>query len=206
MEYLNHLMIYLESYPYVLVLAAFFLILFFFPIPEELILFTGGLLSATQGNYTWALTLIAGITGVFITDYWFFILAKYVGQSFLKKRSIQKLFSPKKQAKAFHLVEKYGVWAVFIARFIPGGIRNPVFFVCGLSQINSKKFIAASLGGATISSQFSFWLGYLLHDSLASPELFFDNLECKAQIGIAFIVVGILLYLLIRRLRTKKIK
>jgi len=204
MDYLNTLMIYFETSPYILVLLAFILILFLIPIPEELILFTGGFLSAINGNYTWTLTLIVGIFGVFFTDYWFFILAKIFGQNFLKKKIIQKLFSLKKQKKAFHLVEKYGALAVFLARFIPGGIRNPVFFVCGLSKIKSSKFIFASLTGATISSQISFWLGYFLHDTIKSPELFFENIETKIQFTIAFIALIIIIYFLINLIRRNR--
>ncbi len=190
---------YFAAYPYILVLSAFFLILFFFPIPEELILFTGGLLSADHGHLIWIPTLISGILGVFITDYWYFLLAKLFGRNFLKKKIVRKLFSAKKQEKALHLVFQYGVWAVFIVRFIPGGIRNPCFFICGLSAIKSKSFIIASLSGAAIVSQFSFWLGFFLHDTLLSPDLLFDKIEQKIQLGIGLIALMVLLYILVRK-------
>ena len=200
MDYLHFLTGCFEAYPYILVLAGFFLLLFLFPIPEELILFTGGLLAAQHGNFTWAPTLIAGISGVFITDYWFFLLAKIFGQNFLKKKLVQKLFSLKKQERSLHLVEKYGVWAVFIVRFIPGGIRNPCFFICGLSEIKSKNFIIASLSGAMISSQVSFWMGYFLHDQL-QPERFFENLEQNIRYGFGLCAIIILIYLLVKKKR-----
>ncbi len=184
-------------------LLAFFLLLFLFPIPEELILFTGGLLSAGHGQMVWLPTLICGIFGVFYTDYWFFILAKLFGQNFLKNRIVRKFFSEKKQEEALHLVFKYGVWAVFIVRFIPGGIRNPVFFICGLSKIKSRNFIIASLSGATIVAQFSFWLGYFLHDTIQSPEILFDNIKQNFQLGLGIIVLLFLLFLLVKKIFQK---
>lgn len=203
MEYLNFLGTYFAAYPYILMLLAFCLLLFLFPIPEELILFTGGLLSAGHGQMVWIPTLICGIFGVFYTDYWFFILAKLFGQNFLKNRIVRKFFSEKKQEEALHLVFKYGVWAVFIVRFIPGGIRNPVFFVCGLSKIKSRSFIIASLSGATIVAQFSFWLGYFLHNTIQSPEILFDNIKQHFQLGLGIIVLLFLLVLLIKKIFQK---
>jgi len=200
LDYLNFLTVYFEAYPYILVLSGFFLLLFLFPIPEELILFTGGLLAAQHGEFIWVPTLIAGISGVFITDYWFFLLAKIFGRNFLKRKLVQKLFSLKKQKRALRLVEKYGVWAVFIVRFIPGGIRNPCFFITGLSEIRHRSFIIASLSGAMITSQFSFWLGYFLHDRL-QPERFFKNLEQNLRYGLGFCAIVILIYILVKKRR-----
>jgi len=203
LEYLNFLGTYFAAYPYILVLLAFFLLLFLFPIPEELILFTGGLLSAGHGQMVWIPTLICGILGMFLTDYWYFLLAKLFGQNFLKNRIVRKFFSEKKQEEALHLVFKYGVWAVFIVRFIPGGIRNPVFFICGLSKIKSRNFIIASLSGATIAAQFSFWLGYFLHDTIQSPEILFDNIKQHFQLGLGIIVLLFLLFLLVKKIFQK---
>jgi membrane-associated protein len=203
LEYLNFLGTYFAAYPYILVLLAFFLILFLFPIPEELILFTGGLLSAGHGQLVWIPTLICCIFGMFFTDYWYFLLAKLFGQNFLKNKIVRKLFSAKKQEEALHLVFKYGVWAVFIVRFIPGGIRNPVFFICGLSKIKSKNFIIASLSGATIVAQFSFWLGYFLHDTISSPEILFDNIKQHFQLGLGLIALLFLLVMIIKKISGK---
>jgi membrane protein DedA with SNARE-associated domain len=200
LEYLHFLTGYFEAYPYLLVLSGFFLLLFLFPIPEELILFTGGLLAAQHGEFIWVPTLIAGISGVFITDYWYFVLAKIFGRNFLKKKLVQKLFSLKQQERALRMVGKYGVWAVFIVRFIPGGIRNPVFFITGLSEIRHRSFIIASLSGATIVSQFSFWLGYFLHDQL-QPEQFFKNLEQNIRYGFGLLAIVILIYILVKKRR-----
>jgi membrane protein DedA with SNARE-associated domain len=98
------------------------------------------------------------------------------------------------------MVGKYGVWAVFIVRFIPGGIRNPVFFITGLSEIRHRSFIIASLSGATIVSQFSFWLGFFLHDQL-QPEQFFKNLEQNIRYGLGFLALVILIYILVKKRR-----
>ena len=101
MEYLNILATYFAAYPYILVLSAFFLLLFLVPIPEELILFTGGLLAADHGQMVWIPTLACGILGAIITDYWCFLLAKRFGQNYLNHKIVRRIFSPKKQEKAF---------------------------------------------------------------------------------------------------------
>ena len=199
MEYLNLIIEYAGSYPYLTVLGGFCLMLFLCPLPEEAVLFVGGTLSASHGGAIWIPTLICGIVGVFLTDYEPYILAKVFGQKLIKKPLMKRLIPERRQERAARFVQRFGAWAVLIVRFMPGGLRNPTFAVCGLSNISQKQFIAASLGGACITSQVSFWGGYFLSDQLPPITELIKLLEKSAFLIGGTLIAALLLFYYIRR-------
>jgi len=203
MEFLNLIISFLGEHPYLVVLVGFTFILFFFPLTEEAVLFIGGYLSSLNQNYVWLPTLIAGIVGVFITDYWTYFLAKKFGCKLLEKPFLRKVFSEEKQNKASRFVQKYGMWSIFIIRFVPGGLRNPVFFISGLFGFSKIKFIFTALSGAIISVQISFWLGYLLHDSLPPLEIMLKEFKKYSQILVLVIILVLLVFYFVYKLRKK---
>lgn len=198
MEYIFFFTDYLGTHPYLLILLSFFLMFFLFPIPEEVILFVGGYLSSSI-PWMWLPSLIAGIVGVCITDYWFYFLARKFGRKIISSGFIKRYFSDHRQKRATHIVERFGVWSVFVVRFIPGGIRNPVFFICGLFNIKPKNFIMASLGGALISSQVSFWGGYLLYDALPPIDLIMKDAKKYSLILTFAVLIAALIYYVIKK-------
>jgi membrane-associated protein len=205
MEYLNTLITYLGNYPYIVVFIAFIMMMFLFPIPEEAALFVGGVLSAAKGGSVWIPTLIAGFIGVIISDYWPFILAKIYGQKIINKAFFKKIMSEERQERAVNFVQKYGMWAVFIVRFMPGGFRIPTFLVCGLSNITSKQFLTASILGAAITTHASFWIGYFLSDKLPPIDVVLKKFEGHV-LNFALVVVIILLVIFFTRKLIKKYK
>ncbi len=190
MDYLAPAIQYAGDHPYLVVLFGFFLLFFAAPLPEEVILFTGAYLAAKGGDNLWIPTLISGIAGVVITDYWYYFVARRFGRRLLDFRFIQKLFPKKKQNFAFNFVRRFGVKAVFFIRFVPGGFRNAVFMICGLSNIKPKPFIAASLSAACITTHVSFWAGYYLSSTLPPIEELLRSIERKVYL---FIVIMVLL-------------
>jgi membrane protein DedA with SNARE-associated domain len=162
MHFFNILIDYFQVYPYIVVFFSFSLLIFFIPVPEELILLTGGFLSANNLHHhiIWLPTLIAGISGIILTDFYFFIMFRKFGHKLINNKFFKLIISKKKIYKVIRYFHRYGLWAIFIVRFIPGGVRIPTFSIAGLTRIPRRKFILAVAGGAIISSQISFWLGY----------------------------------------------
>ena len=59
-----------HSYPYFVVMLGFVLILFLFPIPEEVIIFVGGFMARQSPHHQiWLPTLVVAIIGIVATDY-----------------------------------------------------------------------------------------------------------------------------------------
>ena len=197
---------YFYAYPYVVVLFGFVLILFMFPIPEEVILFIGGFLSMSNGNGVWLPTLLAGIIGVIATDYWYYILAKMFGKRLFKIRLVRWILPDTKRRRALKLVRKHGPWAVFIVRFIPGGIRNPTFLACGLAHMRQKNFLLPVIVGASISSQISFWAGYLFSEHLPPIEKVMKVVNGKSAMILGGLILVLLAIYFIGRAIDKKVE
>ncbi len=204
MEYFNELLIIFSNYPYIAIFLGFCLILFLIPIPEEVLLFTGGYLSYKYGGLMWVPTLIAGILGVFITDYWYFLWFKLFGTKLMKTRIGRMMLSEESYQKYSSKVKKYGAWMVVGVRFIPGGIRNPTFSLCGLSDMSHWKFIAASLGTACFTSQVTFWLGYFFGSRISSIETLVAGVESRMRIVIISVAVIIISIILIKKFYKKR--
>jgi len=198
MHQLNGIVFYFETYPYLVVLFAFVLLLFLFPLPEELILFTGGYLAFQEGGIIWLPTLVAGIVGMVSTDYWFFWIFKRWGHTILRTKIAQRIFTEKRLRSVSDLVQRKGPWGIFVVRFIPSGIRTPTFAIAGMTGLSRKKFLLASVSGAIIVSQITFWSGYFLSEVLPDPE----DLLKMVTTHIRTIILVVILVFLARRLVT----
>ena len=185
MEFFNFLIDSLSAYPFLVVLLGFLAITIMLPIPEELVLMTGGYLSFQLGGLNWLPTIIVGIIGVIITDMIPFILAKKYGYKILKRKLISD--------RILKFVNRYGALSAFVVRFIPGGVRNPTFLVCGLSGVRINKFFMAVSVGAIITSQISFWLGYFFSDKI---DFFIYEIKVAGRGITALLIIVVSLYVI----------
>ncbi len=199
MEYLSDLALEFAANPYWIAIFSFVAILIFAPIPEEGIVFVCAYLSAKHGHGVWIPTWIACVLGMFITDYWFFLWFKLLGRKVFDIAFIAKHFPPGPREKGLKRIKKYGAWAVFIVRFIPGGIRNPTFAMAGLANLSHKKFILASLSGCILVSIITFSCGYFLADYLPPVEELVILINKKGRVVITVILSIFLLVWLGRR-------
>jgi membrane protein DedA with SNARE-associated domain len=171
----------------VVVLLGFFLILFLIPVSEELILFVGGYLSVTKGHGAWVPTLFCGIFGVVFTDSWFYFWSRLYGQRLVRHPFIERYFPPRKRKRALEIVRKYGAWSVFVVRFIPGGIRIPVFVTCGLFHMPPRKFLFATIA-----------------DKLPPIEDLIKLIHKRASLVVYSIIAMIVIAYVVRRIIKKK--
>jgi membrane-associated protein len=204
LEYLNYLIDYFSNNPYLVVFLGFTLILFFVPLSEELILFVGGYLSRDAGGAMWLPTLAAGVIGVVMTDYWYYLLARIYGKRLAKLRIVRRIFPDTKRRKALKFIRKYGAKGAFIVRFIPGGIRNPVFVACGISHMTQQKFLTAVISGALISSQIAFWAGYFFSEHLPPIEAVIEVIQKESTMILIGVAVVLLLVYFIGKMISKK--
>ena len=115
--------------------AAVFLVLvlcgFGIPIPEDVTLVAGGVISGL--HYTNVhLMAVVGFSGVLVGDGIMFLLGKYYGERILRFRPVVRLMPPKRYAQVQKKFDKYGNRVLFVARFLPG-LRSPIFLTAGMS-------------------------------------------------------------------------
>lgn len=143
--------------------AAVFLVLvacgFGVPIPEDITLIAGGVISGL-GHTNVHVMNIVGLLGVLVGDGIMFMLGRRFGANILKVRFVAKVMPPHRYAQVQEKFDKYGNWVLFVARFLPG-LRTPIFISAGMSgKVSFWRWLAMDGFAALISVPLWVYLGY----------------------------------------------
>ena len=114
--------------------AVFFVLVvcgFGVPIPEDITLVAGGVISGL-GYANVHLMFVVGMAGVLVGDGIMFLLGRHFGEQILRFKPVRKLMPPKRYAQVQEKFDKYGNYVLFVARFLPG-LRSPIFLTAGMS-------------------------------------------------------------------------
>ncbi len=136
---------------------------FGFPVPEELVLISSGLVAymanhpekfpppypGAVGVDVFTLALVCFLS-VLISDTIVFLIGKFFGAKIVKSSFFQKRFAGKGFDRINSWFQKYGGWACGIFRFTPG-LRFPGHLSCGLLGITLFKFLLIDGFAALIS-------------------------------------------------------
>ena len=141
--------------------AVFFVLVicgFGVPIPEDLTLVTGGVISGV--GYTNPHIMFAvGMLGVLVGDGIMFAAGRIWGQKILRFKPIARIMTPKRYEQVQEKFDKYGNWVLFVARFLPG-LRTAVFVTAGISRkVSYLRFIIMDGLAALISVPIWIYLG-----------------------------------------------
>ena len=115
--------------------AVFFVLVacgFGVPIPEDITLVTGGVISGL--GYTNVHTMVVvGMVGVLVGDGLMFTAGRIFGHKILKVRIIARVMTPKRYVQVQEKFDRYGNRVLFIARFLPG-LSTPIYITAGISR------------------------------------------------------------------------
>jgi membrane-associated protein len=120
-------------------------LVFGFFLPGSSILFSAGLVAASEDNVSIAALLTVIFMAAFFGNQVGFVLGRVIGRSYLSKRKspgLQKIIG-----KCERFYEKSGWWSVVAARFIPW-VRTFVPPIAGAAKMPYYKFLSANLLGA----------------------------------------------------------
>ncbi len=127
------------------------------PIPEDIILIIAGALGEMDGR-SWMRVGMVMYVGVVGGDSMIFFAGRHLGTRMLASSWVQRILPPRKQIKVEAMLARYGWWALFLARFLPG-LRAPLFFTAGSMKVSYLKFLCLDGLAALISVPFFVWLG-----------------------------------------------
>lgn len=160
------------------------------PVPSEAIMLFGGFL-AGQGKTTLFAVIVAGVAGNVVGSW----IAYWVG---LKKGRDWALqwhwlhITPERLDKADRWFERYGSWAVLIARMLPI-IRTFISFPAGVSRMPFWRFTILTVIGCIPWVTLLAWLGLLVGDNWEAVQHklhYFDYaVAAGIIIGIVWLVV-----------------
>ena len=173
----------------------------FFPFPSEIILIPAGALVA-QGEMSFILVFLAGLSGALIGASFNYILALFLGRTavdFLIQKYGKLFFiSEKKLRKTDIYFKKHGEVTTFVGRLIPG-VRQLISLPAGFARMNFLKFILFTALGAGIWTLILIYIGYFFGNN-------FELITLNMNIIILFLLVFSLIILLIYFLWKKKNK
>ena len=179
---------------------ALLLTAFGLPIPEEVSLLFLGALSFKGSNVIlcWILSFL-GVTG---GDCIAWFMGKKTGLE--PTGFIRRLLGKKSIEDISNFFQKYGMWAIVIARQVPG-MRFPTFFFSGASGVSFWRFYAVDATASMITVNVYFLLGFYFGDRLPLIRTYIENnLAIANRVGL--IIVFIFVMLLFRKRFRKKTK
>lgn len=143
--------------------AAVFLVLvacgFGVPIPEDVTLVSGGVISGL-GYTNEHVMFFVGMAGVLVGDGVVFTAGRVFGQRILANRWVARILTPERFDAVRGKFERYGLWLLFAARFMPG-LRTAVFMTAGITgKVPAWKFLLADGSAALISVPVWVYLGF----------------------------------------------
>lgn len=212
---LDSLIHFFTTYGSIAVFGVLLLCGFGLPIPEDITLVAGGVISSlacsnVEGTFLQALNqcnevhimLLISMAGVLIGDSTMFFLGRIYGERLLKVRFFSKIVTPQRYIWIQEKFAKHGFWLIFAARFMPG-LRSPIFVVTGITRkVSYIKFFLTDGFAALISVPVWIYLGFWGERQLSDLNLL-DQYVKKGQYGI-FAILGIAIVTLVVVLLVKK--
>ncbi len=162
---LDFLVSFFTDYGYAAVFGILVLCGFGLPVPEDISLVAGGIISGL-GFTNHHVMVVIGMIGVLIGDSSMFLLGRVFGYRIQKIKFFRKILSPRRFSHIQKQFKQYGLGLLFVARFLPG-LRSPIFLVAGMSRrVSYITFIAMDGLAALISVPVWVYLGYFFADNI----------------------------------------
>jgi membrane protein DedA with SNARE-associated domain len=199
---------------YIAVFTVLLLCGFGLPMPEDVILATGGVLAwlargrpvhtfAQMFRDTGLLTMIVvGVAGILVGDSIIFAAGRRFGHRVADFRPLRRIITPAKLERVEKELRLRGNVLVLLARFLPG-LRAPTFFVVGHARLPYWEFLlfdgAAALVSAPLWICLGFWFGSDIQQAARHASKF------SHYILVAALVVVVLLAFRWRRHRAREL-
>jgi pimeloyl-ACP methyl ester carboxylesterase/membrane protein DedA with SNARE-associated domain len=156
-------------------------------VSEDLACIGGGLL-ATKGTIPLHVAIIGCLLGIFLGDFFIYLLGRVLGRSGLELPVIRRLMNQDRVDGIARWLDEKGLAWIVSTRFIPGS-RVPTYFVAGVVKANAFRFAFALLLGAAIWTPAIVGLSYIMGGAFLE---FFDQYEGWALWGLLISSLAIL--------------
>lgn len=189
---------------YVAVFTVLLLCGFGLPMPEDVVLATGGVLAwLARGRpvHTFAemfrdpglLTMIGvGLAGILVGDSIIFLAGRRFGHRVADFRPLRRIITPAKLQRVEQELRVKGNVIVLLARFLPG-LRTPTFFVVGHARLPYWEFFlfdgVAALVSAPLWVCLGFWFGSDIQEAARHAKEFSHYIVMAAVLVLAVLIL-----------------
>ena len=189
---------------------------FGFPLPEDVILVTGGVLARLASDLD-SITLhdlvadiglhvmvVVGLCGILAGDSVIYMLGRTLGVRVAEFRLLRRLVPPEKLEEVEKRLRHKGKIVVVIARFLPG-LRAPTYFTVGHSRLPYWQFLMFDGLAAMVSAPLWVCLGFWFGDDIQRAAREATRFSHFILAALA-IVLGLLVFRWVRRRRISRLQ
>ncbi len=163
-----------------------------FPIPEDIPLILGGILSQ-QGTTRLSLTFLVCYLGIVIGDLIIFSAGRKVGPALFNRNWFKLRLPPEKLEKIRLRLENRRILMIFVARHL-FYLRTVTFLMCGAVKMKFSHFLIADLIAALISASIMISLGYLAAENYKVILFWIDKLKFYTLIPVILAIIALYIY------------
>ena len=163
------------------------------PLPEDIVLLTGGAL-AHLGVVQLPIVILVCMAGVLCGDMVLFHTARKLGPKVYEQRWIRRLLTPERRERIAHLYERYGGRVIFIGRHM-SVMRVLVFSMAAVQGMRLRTFLLWDALALCLSAPLLVGVGYIFARSIDRVAAGFGHVEHL----IAITVVGAFVLVLLGR-------
>ncbi|AMQ93067.1 alpha-amylase [Aggregatibacter actinomycetemcomitans] len=183
---MEFLISFFTDYGYFAVLFVLIICGFGVPIPEDITLVSGGVISGL-GYANVHVMLLVSFFGVLLGDSTMYWLGRIYGVKILRFRPIRRLLTVERLRLVRNKFDQYGNRVLFIARFLPG-LRAPIYMVAGITRrVSFIRFLLLDLFASIISVPIWVYLG-----DFGASNLDWLHEQIKKGQSVIYILVAVL--------------
>lgn len=134
------------------------------PVPEDILLISGGYIARSAGHAVWPMVL-TGLIGIMIGDSLIYSAGRRFGRQLTGHRLLARFVTEERLARVDALFQKHGEKILIAARFMPG-LRAVAFFSAGTTKVPYWKFFLFDGLAALVSAPLWVILGYRFGDDV----------------------------------------
>ncbi len=171
------------------------------PIPEDIILISGGYIAYLYSeNVNIYLLILVSYLGVMLGDSTIFFLGKYMGPRVITLPGFRRIFTAKRVSTLTQYFISHGAKILFAARFMPG-IRSTIFLIAGMTGTSFFKFFLFDGLAAILSVPALVYLAYFFGEHIDQFKIYIIRVKEAAAI---VIIAAVIIWIVIRRWTRKK--
>ncbi|ACG72748.1 DedA [Anaeromyxobacter sp. K] len=189
---------------YAFVFAVLVLCGFGLPMPEDVILVTGGVLAWLASDLEAAsfsamvrddglLFMVAvGLAGILAGDSVIFLAGRKFGAQVADFRPLRRMITPEKLEKVEKLMRRRGNVVVVVARYLPG-IRMPTYFTAGHAGMPYWEFLLFDGAAALVSAPLWVCLGFYFGSNIEEAARLAARFSHYILLGVGVVLLGLFL-------------
>ena len=172
------------------------------PIPEEVPIVAAGVASRAQALH-WYYALPACLVGALLGDSLMYAIGRFFGAKVLKEHPWWSGFlTPEREQTIETLINKHGIKAFFVARFLVG-LRSPVYLTAGILRVKYRWFLFADFVCASVVIGGFFGLAYLFGDRITGLIQSMERGFTVVAILVALVALAVIAFFSFRKRRIR---